>query len=109
MRIYLLLGGGEPWASSPAFLFPRPKATFIRSPGTGVPACEVGSTTADEMREKPALGAGEAEVEPTGLTPFEVKCNCGAGTVMKPASGTCGPTLLSFFFLFFSVLPLASG
>ena len=64
----------------------------------------------DEMRENLALGAGDAEVDVAGgVVPFDVKCSWGAGTVMNPASGSCGPFLPSFFFLFFSVLPLESG
>lgn len=58
------LGGGEPIASSPAFLFrPNPNATFGRSAGAGVLPCEDDSMTVDVIRENPALGAGEPAAE----------------------------------------------
>jgi len=72
---YRFLGSGDPWTSSNAFLFtPRPNATLTRSPGTGVPPCDDGTSTApDDMREKPAFGAGDADADAPGLAPFEVK------------------------------------
>jgi hypothetical protein len=51
--------------SSAAFLFaPKPKATFVRSDGTGVPVC-VGVSPADDIREKPGFIIG-GEFDPLG-------------------------------------------
>lgn len=65
--------------------------------------------TVDVIRENPALGAGEPVAEGFADAPFEVRCSDGAGTVMKADSAACWAFLVSFFFLVFSVLPLASG
>jgi len=109
--LYRLLEGGEPWASSPALRFvPSPMVTLARSEGTGVPPCEEVSTNEDDIRENPAFGAGEADVEWAGVIPLDVRLSWGAGTVMKPESaGCCCAFLLSFFFFVFSVLPFARG
>lgn len=57
---YLLFGGGEPWASSPAFRFvPNPKATFDRSVGTGVPPWDAVASVAEDILANPTFGAGE--------------------------------------------------
>jgi hypothetical protein len=62
------LEGGGSIKSSAAFLFaPKPKATFVRSNGTGVPVC-VGVSAADDMREKPGFIIG-GEFDPlAGIT-----------------------------------------
>ena len=74
--IHRLFEGGGPIKSSAAFLFdPKPKATFVRSEGTGVPVC-VGVSAADEIREKPGFIAG-GDVDPLAGT-MDVKPD-GAG------------------------------
>jgi len=69
---------------------PSPKATLGLSAGAGVFPWEDTSTmTVDEIREKPAFGAGEEEAEGLPDAPFDVKWSEGAGTVMKPESPVC--------------------
>lgn len=55
------LGGGVPLGSSPAFRLPRPKATFVRSEGTGVPLSlgEAASIAVVDILENPGRGAGD--------------------------------------------------
>lgn len=77
-------------------------------------------STADDIREKPALvGAGDAELllgmteenpDGAGLSPFERACIWGAGSVMNPVSvlGWALP-FPSFLFFAFSVLPFVRG
>lgn len=116
-----------PTHSSVAFLFaPKPNATLVRSPVTGVALCDCeGVSRADDILENPgfALGAGDPDIGPmdekregVGLVPF-VKAmpstdDCGAGKVMKPESGIWGALALAasfFLLLFFSVLPFDNG
>lgn len=66
--------------------------SLLLSPGTGVPPWEGVSTAAEEIREKPGLGAGDPDalcmkLDGPGLSPLTSDCSCGAGTVMKPGSG----------------------
>lgn len=124
---YRLLAGGVPRHSSVAFLFaPKPNATLVRSPETGVAVCDCeGESTADDIRENPgfALGPGDPDVGPmdekregVGLTPLPAKPStegCGGGKVMKLVeSGIWDALALAasfFLLLFFSVLPLDNG
>lgn len=117
-----------PTHSSAAFLFaPKPNATLVRSPETGVALCDCeGVSIADDILENPgfALGAGDPDVGPmdekregVGLVPLApVKPStdgCGAGKVIKLAESDIwgALTLAASFFLllFFSVLPFDNG
>lgn len=121
MSYWRFLGGGDPSASSPAFLLaPNPNVTFDRSLGTGVLPCE-GESIAEilENLDLLAVGAGEPvsgvgaideKPEGPGLV-LLLACDCGAGRVMKPVeSRFCAFAFAaSFFFDFFSVLLFDRG
>lgn len=77
-----LLGGGVPLGSSPAFRFvPNPNATLVLSPPTEFPPV---SAVAAEIREKPALGAGDAIADISALLLPETGKGCGS--VMKASA-----------------------
>jgi hypothetical protein len=82
-------------ANSSAFRFvPNPKATFVRSLGTGVLLCDAASP-ADEILENPGFGTGSGwlvliidgpEVIVADTRPSLCDNGCGAGRVMNPVS-----------------------